>query len=85
MSSLAGDGVAIALTSGTAAADALLRGGPEASHDYQARFARAARRPLGIANALRHLGENGRTRPMLMRAAAVPGLAGLAARLTRIA
>ena len=85
VSSLAGDGVAIALTSGIAAAEALLRGGPEASHAYQARFADVSRRPLRIANALRHAAENGRMRPALMGLARVPGVARLAARLTRIA
>ena len=85
VSSLAGDGVAIGLTSGIAAAEAYLRGGPDASHRYQVAFAKASRRPLRIANALRHAAEDRDTRPVLMGLARVPGLARLAARLTRIA
>jgi flavin-dependent dehydrogenase len=81
IASLAGDGVAIALTSGMAAAQALLDHGPAGAEAYQRDFARRARRPLGIAEGLRRAAES-RARAAMMRLA--PALAPLAARLTRI-
>lgn len=84
ISSLAGDGVAIALRSGSEAAAALLAHGPAGARAYQSAFARKSATPLAIANALRHAGECGRSRSVLMRLATVPGLARLAATLTRI-
>ena len=59
IASLAGDGIAVALASGEAAARAWLAGGPGASVDYQRGFARRAARPVGIAEALRHAAERG--------------------------
>jgi len=72
--------VAIALTSGIAAAEALVAG--QSSSDYQRSFAGRSRRPLAIAGALRKAAESPRLRGSLMRLA--PALAPLAARLTRI-
>jgi flavin-dependent dehydrogenase len=82
IASLAGDGIAVALASGAAAAHACLAG--EAAVDYQRRFARRARRPVAIAEALRHMAEHRGERRLMMGLAGVPGLARLAARLTRI-
>jgi flavin-dependent dehydrogenase len=84
IASLAGDGVAIALESGTAAAEALLAG-----HDasaFQTDFSNRARRPLRVAEALRHAAEHAGPRALLMPVLGLfPGLAPIAARLTRIA
>lgn len=86
IASLAGDGVAIALTSGIEAAEALLRHGPKGAQDFQARFSRRARRPLAIASALRWAAERPAARRLLMRLLALaPFLLQLGARLTRIA
>lgn len=85
ISSLAGDGVAIALASGTGAAQALLARGPGSAAAWQASFARQSARPLALANALRHGAEHRVVRSALMAAVRLaPGLAGSAARLTRI-
>jgi flavin-dependent dehydrogenase len=83
IASLAGDGIAIALDSGAAAAEALLRG--EDVHSFQRGFARRARRPLAIAEMLRHMAEAPVRRRLMIGLARVPGLARMAARLTRIA
>ncbi len=83
IASLAGDGIAVALASGAAAAHACLAGkGAEA---WQRDFARRAKRPLAIAEALRHMAEAPLQRRLMMGLAGVPGLAKAAARLTRIA
>ena len=85
IASLAGDGVAIALTSGIAAAQALLAGGPAAAFSFQSRFARRARRPIAVAEVLRHCAEQpGRRAALLALVQMLPGLLPLAARLTRI-
>ena len=84
ISSLAGDGIAIALTSGTSAAAALLRNGPAGAPAFQAAFARRSALPLRLADVLRRAAETERSRPALMRLASVPQLARLAATLTRI-
>lgn len=82
IASLAGDGVAIALSSGMAAAQALLAG---REGEYQPRFARQAAVPLRTADALRYAAERkaGR-RVMIDLMRAFPAAAGLVARLTRI-
>ena len=83
IASLAGDGIAIALTSGREAARAVIDG--EVSGAYQARLARRAARPVRIAEALRWAAERRRPRSALMRLVrAVPAAPRLAARLTRI-
>jgi flavin-dependent dehydrogenase len=84
IASLAGDGVAIALTSGIEAATAYLTEGPEGAASYQRRFSARATRPLLIASRLRSAAENSIWRRPLLLAAAIPGLASLAARLTRV-
>jgi flavin-dependent dehydrogenase len=80
IASLAGDGIAIALESGMAAARALLDG--SGAQDYQRRLSRRAAGPLGVAEMLRWAAEKRAPRAVLMRLA--PRLAPLAARLTRI-
>lgn len=85
ISSLAGDGVAIAMQSGIKAATAFLRDGASGAAAYQTAFARQARAPVGLAGLLRSAAERPLSRPWLMQLAAIPGLASIAARLTRIA
>lgn len=85
IASLAGEGIGIAVASAIAAADAYARRGAEAAVDYQNAFARRTRRPVGIANALWHAAE----RPTVASLAIpllthIPGLATLAANLTRV-
>jgi flavin-dependent dehydrogenase len=82
IASLAGDGIAVALASGAAAAHACLHG--DGAQAYQRAFAARARRPVMIAEALRHMAENPLRRRAMMGLAGVPGLAKAAARLTRI-
>ena len=85
IASLAGDGIAIALTSGMAASSAYIRGGPDAAEAFQADFSSRARRPLLIAGLLRSAAENSAARRLLLNIVrTAPGLAALAARLTRI-
>ncbi|WP_157215057.1 NAD(P)/FAD-dependent oxidoreductase [Flavisphingomonas formosensis] len=85
IASLAGDGIAIALSSGQLAATSLLRDGPEGAIGFQARFGRRVALPLAIAGILRTIAER---RPRL-RAGLLslfrhaPGLTGIGARLTR--
>ncbi|WP_249276625.1 NAD(P)/FAD-dependent oxidoreductase [Sphingomonas baiyangensis] len=83
--SLAGEGLGIAMASGTAAAAAYDRGGPGAAPACQAAFARDAAIPLRRAALLRDLAQHplgARMMLGLMRLA--PGAAGIAGRLTRI-
>jgi flavin-dependent dehydrogenase len=82
IASLAGDGIAIALASGGAAASACLAG--KSAPAYQREFARRAARPLRVAEALRRLAAKPLRRWLMMELAGVPGLAKAAARLTRI-
>ncbi len=85
IASLAGDGIAIALASGQAAACAYLAGGPAGAPAWQRRFAGRSARPLKIAETLRHAAERDGQRRALMRLlATAPGLTRVAARLTRI-
>ena len=83
--SLAGEGIDIALASGIAAAESWLAGGAMAASGYQARFARRARRPVGLAKLLWNAAE----RPALASAALpmlsnFPALTRIAAKQTRI-
>lgn len=83
IASLAGDGIAIALESGMAAAEALLS--RTSAPDYQAAFARRSAAPVRLAEALRRSAERPLPRAALMGLVrAVPGIARLAARLTRV-
>ncbi|APL96464.1 oxidoreductase [Sphingobium indicum] len=85
IASLAGDGIAIALHSGTSAAQAYLRGGPQAAMGWQDQWRRRSRRPLAIAEALRHGAAGPWGRGLLMRLLGLmPGLGVQAALLTRI-
>jgi len=84
IASLAGDGIAIALRSGMAAAGRHLAGGGEAAAAYQSDFARRAARPVAVAELLRHMAERPSRRPLMMGLASLPAIARLAARLTRI-
>ena len=83
IASLAGDGIAIALESGIAAAKAIAGGVPAA--DYQRDWSRRARRPVGLAEVLRRSAENATARQAMMGLLGwFPSLAALAAKLTRI-
>jgi flavin-dependent dehydrogenase len=83
IASLAGDGIAIALESGIAGAEAVLAGDP--APDFQRAFSRRARLPLGLAETLRRGAERGPTRALLMPVLRLfPGLAPVFARFTRI-
>lgn len=86
IASLAGDGIAIALASGRAAAKAWLGGGGAASAPaFQRAFARRAFRPIMVAEQLRHTAERpGLARPLTRLLGMMPGSLGLTARLTRI-
>ena len=84
--SLAGEGMSIAIASGIAAAQAWQRGGGAAAPAYQQAFARRARRPVKVAEAIWHMGENaigGRALTQLARG--IAPAARLAMRLSRIA
>jgi len=86
IASLAGDGIAIAIASATAAARALLRGGPAAAPAFQRDFARAARWPLAFAETLRRIAETpGCARPVARMVAMRPAVLAWGARATRIA
>lgn len=82
IASLAGDGIAVALASGAAAAHACLHG--DGAPAYQSAFTARAKRPLAIAETLRRMAEAPLRRKLMLGLASVPGLAKLAARLTRI-
>jgi flavin-dependent dehydrogenase len=81
--SLAGEGMAIALASGQAAARSYLKG--EGPSIYQRRFAQRAARPVRVAETLWHLAETSRgAAAMTVAARLIPGLAGMAMRMSRI-
>jgi len=83
IASLAGDGIAIALASGIDAAAAIAAG--TKAGDYQRAFAHRAARPLKVAEALRWAAERRMPRAAMMGLLGwMPGLAPVAARLTRI-
>ncbi len=83
IASLAGDGIAIALESGLAAARAIAGG--QSAEDFQRDWAKRARRPIGLAEVLRRSAENPVGRQAMMGLVGwFPALAPLAARLTRI-
>jgi flavin-dependent dehydrogenase len=86
ISSLAGDGIAIALASGSDAAAGYLDKGAAGAESFQSRFSARAARPLAVASALRRAAENRAGRGLLMPLLGfAPSLAAVAARLTRIA
>ena len=83
IASLAGDGIAVALASGRAAARAIL-GGEDAAR-FQARFADRARPPIARAETLRRIAQAPAIgRPAIGLLARLPMLTRLAGRLTRI-
>lgn len=83
--SLAGEGMGIAIESGTRAAVGYLRHGPEGAITYQQRFARDLTIPFAIANRIRAAAERPAWASALTAAVRLaPQLAGIAARLTRI-
>lgn len=82
IASLAGDGIAVALASGAAAAHACLHG--DGAEAYQQGFAQRAKRPVRIAEMLRHMAEHPIERGLMLGLTRVPGVAKAAARLTRI-
>ena len=82
--SLAGEGMAIALASGEAAARAWLAG--ESASAFQQSFARGAWRPVRTAEVIWHAAESGLgARALTVLAARTPWLARAAMGLTRIA
>jgi len=84
IASLAGDGIAMALTGGIAAAEAFVRG--DSGDLFQRRWATRSARPLRVAEGLRWAAESAAPRRAAMGLMRVtPRLATLAARLTRIA
>lgn len=83
--SLAGEGISIALASGTMAARRWLECGPMAASGYQSAFAGRAAKPLRIAALARHLAETPGAQPFaLWMARFVPALAGQLIERTRI-
>jgi flavin-dependent dehydrogenase len=86
IASLAGDGIAIAVASATAASNALLRDGPAAALAYQREFARRARWPLVFAEILRAVAEAPAwARPVARLAQMHPSMLAWGAHATRIA
>ncbi|WP_233998055.1 NAD(P)/FAD-dependent oxidoreductase [Erythrobacter sp. QSSC1-22B] len=84
--SLAGEGMSIAIASGMAAAQAWQQGGGGAAPAYQQTFARRARRPVRVAEAIWQLAERelgGHALTQIARS--VAPAARLAMRLSRIA
>lgn len=84
IASLAGDGIAVALASGAAAAQACLHGDGKGARVWQAAFARRAAWPMTVAETMRHMAEHPGERSLMMALARVRGLPGLAVRLSRI-
>lgn len=85
IASLAGDGIAIALASGTSAARAMLTGGPDAAPAWQRAWRRQCGMPVGIAEALRHGAAAPLPRSLLMTVLkCAPALGTSAAAFTRI-
>lgn len=83
--SLAGEGMGIAIESGTRAATDYLRHGPGGAIAYQQRLAHDLSTPFAIANSIRAVAERPAWAAALTFAVRLaPQLAGIAARLTRI-
>lgn len=82
--SLAGEGIGIALASGEAAAKAYLESGPDAATAYQENFAKAARRPMAVASALKWLTDHPRLARHAIGLSWFPGLVNLLGEATRI-
>ncbi len=85
IASLAGDGIAIALTSAARAAQCYLEGGAAAATRFQPAFADRARRPVVLANLFRHWAETPwMAEPLVGLLGHMPGLMRHAAAMTRI-
>lgn len=83
--SLAGEGMAIAVASGLAAAGAYLAQGPGAAPAYQRAFARRATRPVRTAELIWHIAERGwGARTLIAAASCAPWLSQAAMQLSRI-
>lgn len=81
--SLAGEGIAIAIASGIAAAHAITRNEP--AERFQPALARRLRLPIAVAGSLWRLAERPVGARMLVTAARlVPALVGVAGRITRV-
>ncbi|WP_404710748.1 NAD(P)/FAD-dependent oxidoreductase [Sphingomonas sp. MMS24-J13] len=84
IASVVGDGIAIALASGRAAAGAWLQGGAAAAPAFQRGFAARAHRPIAIAELARTAAERPRIAAAVLAILQIPGMVGAVARLTRI-
>lgn len=83
--SLAGEGMAIAIASGMAAADAYRTGGSAAALSFQQQFAARLRQPIKVASLAWHAGERPWLATIAIRLArASPALLPLLARATRV-
>jgi flavin-dependent dehydrogenase len=83
--SLAGEGMGIAIASGTSAAAAWRKSGPAGAAEWQREFAARLSRPIGVARAIATVGERTVTAASLVALARfAPPLVHLAARLTRV-
>ena len=81
--SLAGEGIAIAIASGAAAAQAIKRG--QSAHAFQSNLSAKLRRPIMVANILWRCAERPVGSQMMVQAARLaPTLTGLLAHLTRV-
>jgi len=82
--SLAGEGLAIAMTSGSDAARAYLHGGAGIAPEWQAEFRTALHRPIGLASVIRAVAERpALATPLLAAVARAPALLRLMALATR--
>ncbi len=82
--SLAGEGLAIAITSGSDAARAYVRGGAAAAPNWQASFRTALRRPIGLAAIIRGVAERpALATPMVAAVSRAPALLRVMALATR--
>jgi len=84
IASVVGDGIAIALASGRAAAGAWTKGGAAAAPAFQRAFAARARRPLLLAELARAAAERPRLAAAILPVLRMPGLVAAVGRLTRI-
>jgi menaquinone-9 beta-reductase len=83
--SLAGEGMGIALASGTAAALAFIAGGAAAAPSFQRDFAGASAGPLRLAGLARRFVESPLAQPAALRLlGTIPALAGLLMEKTRV-
>lgn len=84
IASVVGDGIAIALASGRAAAEAWAAGGAAAAPAFQRAFATRALRPIAIAELARGAAERPKLAAAVLTMLRLPGTVKMAARLTRI-